>query len=341
MKRLLFLVLLAGTAHANTWLQAINKGAPDPAKDTYDYDMREGDEHVLAGNQESSSLAQRKRQVNLAIASYKAAAAARPKEAEPYFRIAATLNSFYLDSCNDMPQFGLTRSPFRDCSQPNKLDLNIAQQVIDAYNEAEKRAPLDPRFSGSDGDSILFERAILNTKLGEKEGMKAFARAASDYERYLDRNDGKGINIETTWGNLGETYMMLGRLDDSIDAYREIGSPTHVSTIYGAAVALDRADRQQLAMNLIVDQGAEGFQAFRRSVDANITFFVPEGEKWYYFALGEEAFGNIDAAISYYRQFIASGAHPIFQPRAKAHIDALLKKRGKTPPPPDPFLDAR
>jgi hypothetical protein len=135
--------------------------------------------------------------------------------------------------------------------------------------------------------------------------------------------------------------MMLNRLDDAVDAYREIGAPTHVSTIYGAAVALDRAERQQLAMDLIVAQGANGFRTFRQSVDAGITFFVPEGEKWYYFALGEEAFGNIDAAISYYRSFISSGAHPIFQPRAKAHIEALLKKRGKTPPPPDPFLDAR
>lgn len=329
---------LAGTAHANIWRDAITTGAPDPSRDTYDKEMREGDEHVLQANSESMSLAQRRRQVQLAITSYKAAAAARPKEAEPLFRIAATLQSFYLDSCIDMPQFGITRSPFKDCSQPDAIDPNVAQQVIDAYNAAEQRAPLDPRFSGNDGDSVLFERAILNTKLATPKSLEL---AAKDYERYLERNDGKGANIETTWSNLAETYMMLGRLDDSIDAYREIGTPAHVSTVYGAAVALDRAERTQLAFQLILGQGPAGFRNFKQSVDEGRTFFVPAGEKFYYFALGEEAFGNVDAAIGYWRMFIGSGAHPRFHPRAKAHIDALVKKRGKTPPPPDPFLDMR
>lgn len=336
MKRALLLLLVASTAQANVWRDAMSP--PDTSRDVYERELREGDEHVLQANSESMSLAQRKRQVQLAVTSYRAAAAARPKEAEPYFRIAATLNSFYLESCIDAPHFNITRSPFKDCSQPDAIDLGIAQQTIDAYTEAEKRAPLDPRFSGSDGDSILFERAILNTKLGTP---KSLAAAAKDYERYLERSDGKGANMETTWSNLAETYMMLGRLDDSIEAYRELGTPTHVSTIFGAAVALDRNERTALALELIRGQGAGGYRAFKASVDDGRTFFVPAGEKFYYFALAEEAFGNNDAALGYWRMFVGSGAHPQFQPRAKIHIDALVKKRARPIPPPDPFLDIR
>jgi tetratricopeptide (TPR) repeat protein len=334
-KRLLLLALLSTTAQADVWKDALSVGSPDAAKDSFDKEMREGDEHVVQANSESMSLAQRKRQVHLAVASYRAAAAALPKSAEPYFRIGATLYSFYLDTCVDAPHFNITRSPFKDCAQAEAVDKAVAQQTIDAYNEAEKRAPLDPRFSAADGDSLLFERAILNTKL------EKYADAVKDYERYLDRNDGKGSNMETTWSNLAETYMMLGRLDDAVDAYREIGTPSSTSTIFGAAVALDRNERTTLALELIRGQGAESYRRFKESINRGDTFFVPVGEKFYYFALSEEAFSNIDAALGYWRMFIASGAHPQFQPRAKQHIDALVKKRAQRPsaPPPDPFME--
>ena len=336
MRALLVIAALAGVAHADLWRKAIS--GPDPGLEVYDKELREGDEHVLLANSESNSRSLRKRQVQLALASYRAAATANPKSAEPWFRIADTLSSFYLANCINSPQYGITPSPFKDCTQVDAIDKAIAQQVIEAWNEAEKRAPLDPRFSGNEGDSVLFSRAILNTKIGSKQSLEA---AAVDYERYLARSDGKGGNIETSWSNLAETYMMLGRLDDSIEAYREIGTATNVSTVFGAAVALDRAERGQLALDLIRGQGVNGYRNFKRSVDLGQTFFVPDGEKFYYFALAEEAFGNIDQAISYWRTYISSGAHPQFQPRAKQHLEVLLKKRGRTPPPPDPFLDMR
>ena len=345
MKRALLVLALFGIADArsfasaNVWQQATTP--PDPSKDAFDKEMRDADEYVLRANVEGASIAQRKRWVQLAIASYKAAAAAKPKDAEPYFRIAATLNSFYLDNCIDMPQYGISASPFRDCTRPNaSIDLGIAQQVIDALNAAEQRSPLDPRFSGADGDSMLFERAILNTKIGT---MKSLDLASKDYERYLERNDGKGLNMETTLSNLAETYMMLGRLDDAVDAYKEIGTPTHVSTIYGAVVALDRNNRGALALQIIEGQGKNGFDQFKKGVRDGNTFFVPDGEQWYYFALGEEVFGTPENALNYWQRFIGSGAHPQFHPRAREHITALQKKRTKTPRPEafDPFLDIR
>ncbi len=72
------------------------------------------------------------------------------------------------------------------------------------------------------------------------------------------------------------------------------------------------------------------------------TFFVPEGEKFYYFALSDEAFGFEDEAIENWQRYIKSNAHPEFQPRAKAHLDVLLakKQRRKAVPidPPWPEL---
>jgi tetratricopeptide (TPR) repeat protein len=330
----------APRAEANLWQDVIARAAPDAAAaDSYDRELRSGDEHVLQANAESMSLAQRRRQVQLALAAYRAAAAARPSEAEPYFRIAATLGSFYLDSCLDAPHFNITRSPFRDCTQADAIDLKIAQQAVDAWNAAEQRAPLDPRFSGSDGDSVLFERAILNTKLGTPDSLAAAAR---DYERYLDRSDGKGANLETTWSNLAETYMMLGRLDDSVHAYKEaLRHGARTATWYGLAVALDRDGRGALARDVILAQGPVGYRQFRSDVDSQGTFFVPHGEVFYYYALAEEAFGNVDAAIGYWRMYLGSGAHPQFHPRARHHLDALVKRRGRPSPPPDPFLDMR
>ena len=58
------------------------------------------------------------------------------------------------------------------------------------------------------------------------------------------------------------------------------------------------------------------------------TFFVPKGEEQYYFALAAEAFDHDDDAVEYWQRYIASGAHPEFQPRAKAHL-AELNAKGK------------
>ncbi|MBA3392694.1 MAG: hypothetical protein H0T89_08625 [Deltaproteobacteria bacterium] len=325
-------------ARANIWADAIAQSAPDPSKQVYEKAMRDGDDHVLLANIESSARAERRRQVQNALDAYRRAAAARPTEAEPYFRIGATLNSFYLDSCFTIPQLNYTPSPLRDC-RSDTIDPVIAQQTIDAWTAAEARAPLDPRFSASEGESVLFDRAILHTKLGTKQSLE---EAARDYERYLERSDGKNENIENAWSNLAETYMMLGRLEDSINAYRELPYTAEVSTIYGAAVALDRDERGELAKQLILAQGASGFATFRLRVERGDTFFVPTGEKFYYYALAEETFGRVDAAIGYWRQYIGSGAHPQFHPRAKQHIDALLlRKRARPSSPVDPFLDMR
>ncbi|MBA3820181.1 MAG: hypothetical protein H0X17_14905 [Deltaproteobacteria bacterium] len=328
----------AREAHANIWQDALEQASPDAAKATYDKELREGDEHVLIANAENASLPVRKQQVQLALQSYRNAAAALPQEATPYFRIAAVLHSFYLEAC-DEPRLGTTGSPLRDCRNRKHFNAVVGKQVVDALYAAEARAPLDPRWAADSGESLIFTRALLLTRLATPATWEAAVR---DYKLYLSRADGSDRGTENAWSNLAETYMMLGRLDDALDAYREIRDYPDVSTTYGAAVALDRSERGDLAQALIVRQGKQGYELFRQLVNLDLTFFVPAGEEYYYFALVEQAWGNYDAALSAWRQYIASGAHPQFHGRAKQHIDMLItKQRARATPPFDPFMDLR
>jgi hypothetical protein len=336
---LVAILVLASSAHADVWKRAIE--GQDQARALYDEAMREGDEAVLLANSQSSSQKQIKQQVNVAIAAYRKAAAARPKVGEPYYRIASTLHSFYLENCAEPSHqfFGATSSPLRDCDNPSSVNVAVAKETIAAWNAFEVREPLDPRFGVGEGSSILFERAILHTKLGSKAN---FEHAVKDYLRYLDRLDNPQDEAAAiAWGNLAETYMMLNRMDDSIDAYREATRhAADASTFYGYAVALDRDERASQAHALILRQGRESYEAFRQRVARGQTFFVPEGEEEYYYALIEEAYGNHAQSIVHWRRYIRSGAHPQFHPRAKQHIDALSKHRTRpTPTPPPDFYD--
>lgn len=326
MKRALVLFLLvATTAHANVWDEAIRRGKPDPAQDKYDSELRDGDEHALLANTRGSSKAEVTHQLELAIASYKAAAMAKPSEGEPWYRIGRVLYSFHIE-CNDSSLPRMLASPL--CNpDPRAFKRKEAEEIIKAWDEFEKRTPLDPRLSvGAFGDSeVLFRRAILHTKLATKAHLEG---AAVDYEKILARQDlGEGAS-ENVVGNLAETYMMLGRLEESIETYREaLRGAADTSTWYGFAVALDRDERTEQALEVIQSLGREQRDQFHLNVLKGQTFFVPEGEKHYYFALSDEAFGFDDEAIDNWKKFIASGAHPRYQPRAKAHLEALMKKR--------------
>jgi tetratricopeptide (TPR) repeat protein len=338
------LVLASATApaRANTWQRAIDPSSVESANDAYQRELREGDEHVLMAMTRSGSLMTIREQVQRAVQSYRNAAAARPTAAEPYFRIGAVLWSFYLQNCDSDIRFGHTKSPLADCSSPEAVNVAMAEAAIAAWDAFEARAPLDPRLSGGLG-SIVFSRAIVHTKLATRPHLEAAAR---DYEAIIQRSDGKGEALGLTWGNLAETYMMLGKLDESVNAYKEaLRQGARISTWYGLAVALDRDGRGALARDVIVAQRFAGYRLFRADVDNADTFFVPRGEVFYYFALAEEAFGRIDEALDYWNHYIASGAHPQYQPRAREHIDALLAKKrsgaGQPRPPSDPFMDLR
>lgn len=310
------------------WQRAIAPPMTETAGDVYQRELRDGDDHVLQAHLRSSSLGVIRDQVQRAIESYRRAAAAQPSSAEPYFRIGWVLWSFYLQNCEPDPRISFTRSPLADCSAPDAVNATIAEQTIRAWDTFEARAPLDPRLSGGPG-TLLFSRAIIHTKLATPAHLAAAAR---DYEAIIQRSDNKGESLSLVWGNLAETYMMIGRLDDSIDAYKEaLRYGARISTWYGLAVALDRDGRATLARDVMIAQGVSGYRTFRGDVDDRDTFFVPHGEVFYYYALAEEALGLQDAALDHWNKFVTSGAHPQYQPRAREHIDALLAKRRAGP----------
>jgi tetratricopeptide (TPR) repeat protein len=349
MKRIVLLAcvlvasLVASTAQANVWERAIDSDKPARmAEDKYDSEMRQGDEHTMLANVKNAGASEVKRQIQIAISAYKAAAAAKPTEGEPYFRIGKLLYSFYFD-CGDRwssQQAAIT-------CKANVFDKDRALEVIAAWDAFEARAPLDPRlsvgpFGGAAGDDeILFDRAILHTRLATKKHLQA---AAADYEKILTRFDGDNAATSRVLGNLAETYMMLGRMEESLETYREaLRNSSDTSTWYGYAVALDRDESTRQALEIIRSLGRDQRDAFYASVTmiGGGTFFVPEGEKYYYFALADEAFGLEEEAIDNWQRFIRSGAHPEFHHRAKAHLDALsVKKKRRSIPiePPWPEL---
>lgn len=338
----LVLVSASAPARADLWPRAIDPASVETTNDAYQRELREGDEHILMATTRSGSLMTIREQVQRAVQSYGKAAAARPTAAEPYFRIGAVLWSFYLQNCDSDIRYGHSKSPLADCSSPEAVNAAMAEQAIAAWDAFEARAPLDPRLSGGLG-SIVFSRAIVHTKLATPPHLEAAAR---DYEAIVQRSDDKGEALGLVWGNLAETYMMLGKLDDSVHAYKEaLRHGARISTWYGLAVALDRDGRGALAREVIVAQRVAGYRLFRSDVDNADTFFVPRGEVFYYFALAEEALGRIDEALDYWNHYIASGAHPQYQPRAREHIDALVAKKragvGLPRPPSDLYLELR
>jgi tetratricopeptide (TPR) repeat protein len=316
-RSLLLLVFLAAPADASVWDRALQNPEEEATRDLYDTRMAEGDNNTLNATTQSSSIASNQEFIHRAELAYRAAAAVRPREAEPYYRIGMLLYQMYYN-CDQ----GYAQLPTCD---PN--NMAHAGAVITAWDQFERRAPLDPRVA-----ELLLPRALLHTKLidGSPADRRHLEKAAADYEAALDRGDGLSATRgdEQLLGNLAETYMMLNRLDDAIASYYRaiVVGAARVSTVYGLAVALDRDGSGDQAIRQIQGQGAEGLDAFTKDCIRHAVFFVPSGESAYYFALASEASGNYGTALSLWIHYIASGAHPQFQARAREHIEALRDK---------------
>jgi tetratricopeptide (TPR) repeat protein len=346
-KRLALLALLAlvsARARADVWEHAIETGSPDADRERYEKFLEGGDEFALQASSRTASFKVVKQAVGKAADSYRAASMARPDEAEPYFRLGKLLHSFYFECSAGLQRLSL-QSPL--CPPDDRIGFDRARalEVIAAWDAFEERAPLDPRLSvtpSSSRDSeasILFARAILHTKLATGKDAKDHLLAATrDYEKILSRSD---ETVDTTiLGNLAETYMMLGRLDEAIDTYREaLRRGPDTSMLYGLAVALDRDERGAQAMDLILSQGETSRHDFYERYATGLVFFVPAGEEFYYFALIDQAFGSYDTAYDYWQRYIKSGAHPEFQPRARVHIEELRPLQKKRPAFRLPFPD--
>jgi tetratricopeptide (TPR) repeat protein len=333
MKRLvLFAVLtIAASAHASVWDHALENDSQKAADEAYEKGLAEGDNETMIALSYSSGLKTILDATSRAEAAYRAAAAARPDKAEPYYRIGTLLYAMHFQ-CEPAPQLAIVSPPAAtSLCEPHYATRERAQAIVDAWDNFEKRAPLDPRLN-----EILMRRALTRTKLisgapGDKKSLEAVIR---DYNAVLDHGDGlTGLRDESVLGNLAETYMMLGNLDDAIDTYRAaVAGGAQTATVYGLAVALDRDGRSDEAIRLIRAQRSEGRDQFVRAFQTKQIFFVPAGEENYYFALSSEAFGDETSAAEFWNRYLASGAHPQYQPRAREHLATLKKPHARQAP---------
>ena len=286
--------------------EAIEDVAEPDASD-YEIAMAEGDEAALAAAGGAASPATIKKKVELAVRAYQRAAKADPKKAEPHWRAGNMIYGFYMDCEEGYDAL---------CDKENP---KIQRRVLAQWHAFEKKAPLDPRVT-----SMLFDRAIVHTKLATEDDLRA---AVADYEALLDRS---GDRLDpNVYGNLAESHMMLGDLEHAIEFYREAlrrGGGTSVA--YGLAVAYDRDYQGAKAREIFAAFRDDEFDRFRKDVDdpSGQTFFVPEGEVHYYLALGYESLGHDAQAIKAWQRFIKSNAHPVYQPRARENLDRLKTK---------------
>ncbi len=317
--------LLALPARARAedyWSAAATDPDAEVARRNYEKEMQQGDEFALLASQQTTNIRDVKRLLRLSLTAYENASLARPDAAEPHYRAGLILRDFFV-GC----------SPSIVICVPGHARPELAAQMAAHWTAFETLAPLDPRVDFS----FLFDRAIAHTHAAGDGGSGAEAHieaALVDYQAALRRVNLTGFNEKELYGNMAETLMMLGRLDEAIAMYQEtLRYSGDSSTMYGLAVALDRDEQGAKAREIIVALGASEFDTFKENVRAGKTFFVPEGEEYYYLALAEEALGDTDNAILDWQHFIATKAHPIFDARAAANRDALQKahKRGHAP----------
>lgn len=243
---------------------------------------------------------------NRAAQAFRDAAQIDPTAADPYYYLALLLIYARLEC--------------RGCDFTPRIALD-ALAAIDAF---EARSPLDPRL----GISLLTKRAIYHTRLaGTVTGdaaKKHLEIALTNYRTTVERHAATRSDSEVVYGNMAETLMMLGDVEGAIEQYRHaLRIRPSSSVTLGLAVALDRDERGTEARSMIRELGPQAIVEWEMSVSAGETFYVPEGEVYYYRALINEAFGNHEAAIEGYDRFVQSRAHPTFSPRATSNRNAL------------------
>ncbi len=298
----------------DTWSDVAVTAEQEVARRAYDLAMLAGDDALDVAISQGTATG-RRRYVDRAVLAYETAARAMPAAAEPHFRAASALHAFFVDCLDGQGASDLAAL----CRGP--LSPQIAARLVGHWKAFETKAPLDPRVT----DDILLDRAIFYTRQATPE---ALALARDDYRAILARRTiDQGSTV--VLGNLAETEMMLGDLDASVTTYRRVLQVNQSTENYfGIAVALDRDEQGEEARALLRSLGRDSVRYLAERIDAqNGIFYVPEGEAYYYLALGFEANGMPDEAIRAYDLFIASGAHPRYAPRAQANRDALAARR--------------
>lgn len=307
---------VATAAHAGVWDDATASAVDDEAAaHGYQAEMDDGDQSTRLAASQSTSASEAKKLVKRAVRAYERAAALRPDLAEPHWRAAQVMFEMQVDC--PIPEHNTILCD----SATETVDPPLYRAIIAQWEEAERLDPLDPRIK-----PILFERALLRTKLATDEDL---AEARDDYEALLDFGTSLelGANLGNTRGNLSETYMMLGDLDHAIASYLEaLLIDNRTAQMYGLAVAYDRDEQGAKAKEIIAALGTAAAEEWEVDVELGGTFYVPDGEVFYYKGLVHESLGHDKEAVIAWKRYLESGAHPAFQPRARDHLDKLKAK---------------
>lgn len=237
-----------------------------------------------------------------AVIEYENAVALRPHEAEPHYRAAETLNSFFIFNVGT----------------PEKA---LVKRTLAHWAAFEKLAPNDSRLA-----SILFRRSLAYTKLGGEENFKL---AIADYEHLLHiRADGL-VDSATVLGNTAELHMAAGNLARSIELYKEAlrYSSSHLH-YYGLAMALLR-DEQISKAKEIMEEAAKTDKL--RSLRNDSVFFVPEGEIHAYLAFGYEVLGRVKEAKEHNQIFLQRLPNSRYAGTAREQQRRLGKLRSEKP----------
>ncbi|HVV85406.1 MAG TPA: tetratricopeptide repeat protein, partial [Kofleriaceae bacterium] len=299
------LLAVRPSAAGDLWTSAAVSPEQARTQHAYDQAMLDGDDAVERAVAMDVPLT-RARLVERAVTSYETAAHLRPDLAEPHFRAADVLHSFYLDCQPSDPL---------PCPSPHTPATR--QRMIEHWEAFERLAPGDPRIA----EDILFSRAVARTWLGTHDDLAA---ARADYLELLELQP-DSVSYQVL-GNLAETEMMLGDIDGAIETYRRcLANGADLSEEYGLAVTLDRDEQGTEARAIMAARGPLGLTRFKDDLRLGRIFYVPAGEEYYYLALAEEALGDYGQAIDHWDAFIKSGAHPQFADRARHNRDALLK----------------
>jgi tetratricopeptide (TPR) repeat protein len=165
----------------------------------------------------------------------------------------------------------------------------------------------------------------------------------SEYDRCLAATPPDSPRRIIYLGNLAETYMATGRLDDAIRTYEATLTFDKglVHALLGLGVALDRAQqparsREVLRLGLLQDPALE-------EMTSDDVFFIPPGDGYFHLGLMLETLGRVEDARRYYAKFIAHLPNSPYLSSAQAHLASLASRPDaliKTLPSPSSLVSA-
>jgi tetratricopeptide (TPR) repeat protein len=184
-----------------------------------------------------------------------------------------------------------------------------------------------PRFTGAERTALWFRLGIVRSRLGRyRDAAVAYAAVVAD-----------GAADSSVYSNYAEVLMAGGRLSDAEARYRDAISAANdlgvgdrrerahelAMAYYGLAVALDRdeqpvAARETMLRALAYDPTASVLKV--AAAPGGDTFFVPDGDVFYYLGLAAEAEGRDGDAHEAFRDFLDRSPRGRWTRAAEAHL---------------------